>query len=271
MKNTSLTGYPRTVAFTLIEMIGVLAILTIMAGVLTPNVLHSIERAAVQAEEQNLRSLSGAIASYMKDYHTLPTEGAGNWNSQLAIYSSLSAADIVTNKRQDPQPAGISRLYVIDTVTNKRALLISSMRRGVALPGIAAVRANFQGIWDAAEGAVPPGGFAPAWTNLSPNSNIEYLVIERVSVADLYQTLNQTFAIILNQHGGNASYKVTPAIGTSPGVIPFNSGTAPVTLNLKSKDRLDLYSSPGGVGLNFSYVVSNTPKSFDFTTVWTAL
>jgi type II secretory pathway pseudopilin PulG len=273
MKKNPSVYFHGSAAFTLVEMIGVMAIIAIMASVIAPNALHSLERAAVRAEMENLHNLGGEIGLYMRDNNgALPTEGSGNWNSQLATYSSLSTADILTNKR------GMDRLYVLDpgnatNLANQRALLISSMRNQVVLPTVAQIKASFQNIWVAPENKVPLGAGWGAWIDTSPNSNIEYLVIERVSLASVYRNEFQTYPFTLNNSGAvTVSYKIIYANGASPGVIPmpmgWNTGANP--LILKSRDRLNLYSDSAGTTLTYSYVVSNTPKTFTYTTSWVA-
>lgn len=266
MKNNFPRFAPRRLAaFTLVEMIGVLAILTIMAGVLTPNILHSIERAAVRAEADNLHSIGNEVGLYLRDNAVLPT--TASWNTQLAAYSSLNAADILTNRRR------VARLYVPDPVAaNQRVLLISSMRNGVALPSAANVAGNFQTIWDTAEGSVPVSGGWGAWT-AGAGGNVEYLVIERVSLASIYRTDLQTYSVTLNNNGaGSVSYKVIWANGATPLIVTMPAGSTTATpLSLRPRDRLNLYSNAGAVTLNYSYVVSNSGKTFTFTTSWVAL
>ncbi|HWA24601.1 MAG TPA: type II secretion system protein [Lacunisphaera sp.] len=246
--------------FTLIEMIGVLAIMTVLAAVMTPNLLRSIERAAVRAESDNLHALGEQSKLYLRDNATPPTTAA--WTSQLATYSSLNAADILTNKR------GMNRLFVPDPVAaNQRAMIVSSMRNGVALPTTGQISANFTSIWNTADGAVPATAGWGAWNA----NNIEYLVIERVNFAAVYRNDLQTFNVTLNNHGSTtASYQVTQANGTVLPAVNLAAGvsTSPA-LTLRPKDRLALYRAAGAVTLDYSYVVSTTGKTFDFTTTWT--
>jgi len=252
--------------FTLVEMIGVLAIMTVLASVMTPNLLRSIERAAVRAEVDNLHTLGEQVKLYLRDNATTPTTVVPptlpNWTTQLATYSSLSAADILTNRRQ------MARLYVTDpVVANQRAMLVSSMRTGVALPTYAQVSANFTALWNTADGTVPATAGWGAWNT----TNIENLVIERVSLAEVYRTDLATYNVTLNNHGAiTTSYQVTQANGTVLAVVNLAAGvsTAPA-LTLRPKDRLALYRAAAGVTLDYSYVVSNTGKTFDFTTTWT--
>ena len=70
--NTGRSSYPND-GFTLIELIGVLAIMTILAGVIAPNALQSIERAAIRAEHQTLANLGEQVELYLRDQGALPT------------------------------------------------------------------------------------------------------------------------------------------------------------------------------------------------------
>lgn len=253
------TPVHRRLAFTLVEMIGVMAIMAILAGVMVPNVLRVIERTAVRAEADNLASIGDQMRLYLRDNATTPS--TATWNTQLAVYSSLSATDILTNKRQ------MNRLYVPDPVTaNQRAMVLSSMRNGVALPTLASVSSNFTAIWNTADGTVPA---VTGWTAWNSN-NIEFLVIERVNFSDVYRTYLQTYTITLNNLAGTtASYQVTQANGTVLAAVNVAAGATP-SLTLYPRDRVNLYRSAGAVTLVYSYVVSTTGKTFDFNgTNWT--
>lgn len=272
---TNLRGQAQA-AFSLIEMIGVMAIMAILAAVITPNLLHSIERTAVKAEADNLHALGGEIALYLRDNTVMPTTtvppALPNWTSQLATYSSLSAADILTNKRQ------MNRLYVPDpVVANQRALLLSSMRTGINLPTTAQVSGNFQTIWNTADGQVPVAAGWGAWgAGPAPAlDNVEYLVIERVNLAAVYRTDLQALTITLNNKtpiaaappapavpATNASYRITLANGTVQAVQPVNATVTATLNNMHARDRIDLYRAAGI--LDSSYVLSTNSKSFDF-------
>ena len=261
--------FSRTIrnGFTLIELIGVLAIIAIMTAVIAPNALHSIERAAVRAETDTLHNLGEEVKLYLRDTAAVPT--SANWNTLLATYASLSPTDLLTNPRQ------MTRIYVPDpVVANQRAMLLSSMRNGVALPSAATVSASFATVWNTADGSVPVSGGWAAWNA----NNIEYLVIERINLASVYRTDIQSFTIILNHKGsGTVSYNLVLADGTIqaavnilPPVLPAT--TTSVTLaNRHPKDRINLYRAAGGATLDYSYVLSTTSKVFDFNTAtnWT--
>src|SRR5690606_15481651 len=58
--------------FTLLEMIGVIAIMSILASVLVPNMLRSIDGAASRAEAETMRHLGTALEGYLKKNEALP-------------------------------------------------------------------------------------------------------------------------------------------------------------------------------------------------------
>lgn len=252
----------RTTAFTLIELIGVLAIMTILAGVLVPNVLQSVERAAVIAEVDTVHKLGEEAKIYLRDNAVQPTNA--NWNTVLAAYAWLSPTDILTNKRQ------MTRLYVTDPNTPfQRALLISSMRTGVALPSTATIQANFNGIWnwiwDPVSNPRPPG-FAAAWTT---NFSRDYLVIERINYIPVYRTDFPTFTVVLNNQSTTTtvSYQVVLASGTTQPSVNIVVGAAPVSISLGAKDQINLYKQAGAASLDYSYTGGSKNQTFYFTDV----
>ena len=72
--------------FTLVEMIGVLAVIAILASVATPRIMESIEDAKVSKFIQQVKLLEGAVSKYYADTGTWPN-----------LYSTQ---DIATNPHQ---------------------------------------------------------------------------------------------------------------------------------------------------------------------------
>ncbi len=263
-------GTPPTprAAFTLIEMIGVMAVMAILAATVVPNVVKSIERAAVRAEIDTLRNLGEQAKLYLRDNTVPPT--TANWNTVLGTYASLSPTEILTNRRQ------MNRVYVVDPVAaNQRALLVSSMRTGLlrqASPPetaaqvaayIGASGTRFSDVWNwntAAVPLTPPTGWG-AWTR----DNIEYLLIERVNFAPVYRSELQSFAVSLRNLSGSAvSYRIKRAGGALVGPVNMPAGTAVLVTPLYPRDQLELYRAASGVNLDFTYVVGTAGKNYDF-------
>jgi type II secretory pathway pseudopilin PulG len=249
-------------AFSLIELIGVLAIMTIMASVLVPNVLKSIDRAAVKAEAETLDHLGDAAKLYLRDTGVELT--SANWSTALGPYASLNPTELLTNRRQN------SRIYIADPATH-RAMLVSSMRATLALPATL----NFNAVWNWNEtNGVRPSGFDAGWTDY-----LEYLVIERINYQSIYGTDLQLFTITLKNLSGSAltpggtavpaataSYEIVRAGGAVEPSIDVAPGASAGPLTLHPKDRIGLYRAAGALStaLDSTYVVSTTGKSFYF-------
>lgn len=72
-------------AFTLIEIIGVVAIIAILAGVMTPRVIKVIARGKVNSTAQSIASLKTATTDYIAKNGSLPTrDGSGSTNAAVA-------------------------------------------------------------------------------------------------------------------------------------------------------------------------------------------
>jgi prepilin-type N-terminal cleavage/methylation domain-containing protein len=258
----------RNRAFTLIELIGVLAILAILASIVAPNVLRSIERAAVQADTESIRGIGEQLKLFLRDQGTLPT--SANWTTQLAVYSEMSPTDLATNKRQ------MTRQMIFDpaTVPAERALVLSSMRTGLAVPTSGNINnaARFDQVWQTADGDIPPTSSWNGWNAWNAVANsADYLVVQRVNLLPVYRNELQSFTVSMNNvsaagGGGGAvsSYSIDFANGTSQSAINIPVGSTVSLTTLRPRDIVHLYDAPGGGSLAYSYVVSTSGKTFDF-------
>ncbi len=271
-----------TRGFTMIEMIGVLAVMAILASVIVPNALKIIERAAVRAEAETLSRLGEQTKLYFRDFGTPPNSASSNppttatsWNTQIAARDSLNAHDVLVNKRQ------MHRVYVAEPATPpalpQRALILSSMRSGILRQVSATetsqdvanyIRANmtrFNDVWNwntSASPLIAPPGWG-AWTE----STIEFLVIERINLRQI-----RTFSATLKNNGGAlARYEVVLPNGTKP---PHFAGTlGPGELrNFHKADpsplhegcRIDLYATVAATNPSMSYLLRSADVGFSF-------
>jgi prepilin-type N-terminal cleavage/methylation domain-containing protein len=233
-------------AFTLIEMIGVLAIMAILASVIVPNVLRTMDRAAVDAEAKTLDALGEQVRLYAKLNGAPPA--LATWQTDLATLADLAVTDLVTNRR------GMLRVYVIDTTTNPapRLMILSSMRVGLPIPAVSA--AQFQTVWQTADKAVPAGW--TAWTAVSGSG--EQLLIERVNLRATYQNNPASVTLTFNTAeatvAGTYSFQL-PGSATILGPYPIVAarGFAPGTI-------VTLYSNGAA---NYTYAVGTVPRTFD--------
>jgi prepilin-type N-terminal cleavage/methylation domain-containing protein len=248
--------------FTLIELIGVLAIMTILAGVIEPNALRSIERAAVRAETQTLTNLGEQVELYLRDNGTLPS--SANWITTLAAYSELSPTDLALNKRNNP------RVFLLDpgTFPAQRVMILSSMREGLNLPTSGNINnaARFRDIWDTPDQALPTsaswGGWN-AWRNVTDSA--EYLAIQRINLVPIYRTAFEVYTVTLNNNSTvSCSYNLIQASGAAQSVVNIPAGATAILTNLRAKERINLYRTSGGTVLDYAYVVSDSGKTLDF-------
>ncbi len=80
--------------FTLIEIIGVVAVIAILAAVLTPRVISVIARGKVNGTAQSLGSLKTATTDYVVKNGTLPAR-AGTGSTNAAVATGRFDADLV--------------------------------------------------------------------------------------------------------------------------------------------------------------------------------
>jgi len=249
----------RSAAFTLIEMIGVLAVMSILAAVIAPNILRSIDRATTVAEVQALDRISAQTKSYLHDYGTVPP--VATWNTNIATYSDLSATDVLTNKRN------INRVYLLDPASNPtpRVLILSCLKAGLTLP-TTATATQFSQIWSTQDGSIPPGWSA----NWAPWA--DYLVIERLNLNSEYRTIilqnnsNQTGSPSAPA-GVSVSFRVNAVKSVTPiqsGTIAVGSAGRVILSGLVPNERVSLYTDATYTNLNYVYVVGADSRNLDF-------
>ena len=259
-------------AFTLLELIGVLAIISILAAVAVPSSLRLIDQATVRREAEVLRALGEHTRLYVRQHGTAPTAAA--WAAALAPLADLSAAQLATNSRQ------VARVFIPESGTpTPRVILLSCMNGGLTLPTAAQVTgARFQTLWDTPEADLPawagwwPGSAAwTAGTLQDQQWRRESLVIERINLEPIYRTELMTVAVTLNNRAAvGVTYDIVRATGPSQTGVPLPAGQAVTLATLRPRDRLNLYRA--GPALDYSYVVSTTPPpSFKFEAgAWTS-
>jgi prepilin-type N-terminal cleavage/methylation domain-containing protein len=262
-------------AFTLIEMIGVMAVISILAAVVFPVTLRSLDRAAVRTERENLKAYAAAITEYVRYNSAFPAISPIPayptplpWSTALVSPMNFTSEAPINMRRN---ARNVDRVFIVEPgATPKRAILISGMREGLSLPTVANLTAStavFDAVWNTQDNAVPSGGTGlwTAWANWG-----EYLSLQRISV---YAELQDVIVTLQNTSATAVSYEVLRTNGTSYiGRTSIPGGAAPVAPpSLKPRMRINLYASPAALTPTISYVVTPDGKSFLFNTSWTAL
>lgn len=219
---------PRTTtaapAFTLLEMIGSLAVLALIASALFPLVIRQIDRAAKTAETQNMQAISSNFLAYVRGTVTIPSSAASSWGAAVAAYMNQPISSITNNAR------GVTRLCLYDTSgwlgsnatypTNQtasgfsftpgtpglaRLLIVSSIDAKNGVPGLA--QADFQATWnwDPAVNATLPT--TTGWTGWKGNGYD--VVIQRISLDNLFHR------IMLSSTNNSFSYSINGALGAA--------------------------------------------------------
>ncbi len=144
--------------FTLVEMIGVLAILAILASFITPNVINQLRNARRDAEDTQLANIARGIELFIRQHHTFPANLAAlspdyvpvppgqltnNANGFLRYYDTKPSIDGYTNT------IGLAPANLSDS----RFILISDLTQN-ANPTLT-TEAGFQDEWERDETGTP--------------------------------------------------------------------------------------------------------------------
>lgn len=98
--------------FTLIELMVVVAIIAILAGILIPNFVNARAQAQTAACESNLRSIATSLELYYTDNQVYPT--ASNASVQPSLLTSNGVA-YLDNTPKDPAAQTASAAYSLTT------------------------------------------------------------------------------------------------------------------------------------------------------------
>jgi prepilin-type N-terminal cleavage/methylation domain-containing protein len=233
---------PRSGGFSLIELIGVLAVIAILAAALAPSFVRPMDKTAGDLESAALKSIGDAFQQSILRTRYIPSEA--DWATAVATEWGVDTAAVTINARRQPRfflidpnlsIAGAGLPYrqtnsgAVNFPSSPRVMILSSV--GNPLPaGIVsgvATAANFTNIWNAADGAVPAG--APAFSGWAGGG--DDLKVQRVDLSPLFVRLQlgwvasshkwPSYSIDADNLAGSIS--VTNAISDWPGYFIQNS------------------------------------------------
>ncbi|MBV8152350.1 MAG: prepilin-type N-terminal cleavage/methylation domain-containing protein [Candidatus Eremiobacteraeota bacterium] len=113
MKTQRLGPPEREAGFTLIELMIVVAIIAILAGILIPNFINARAQAMTAACESNLRSIATAAELYYADQQVYP----GSGNVSATLFSSANGTIYLNNVPTDPAATTPGAPYTFTNTT----------------------------------------------------------------------------------------------------------------------------------------------------------
>lgn len=196
-------------AFTLLEMVAVLAIISLLAVLLLPRMIKRIDVTAQAQEAANLAAIHEALKLEVLRNGTVPDENG--WAQAAARWSSLPSSMVSVNSRRfnriyyrptssnPPENVSVPHLYAQSTngttlPANLRALVVSTLG-GANAPnpaGGALSDADFNALWNTPDGARPTISAWAGWSGAGDD-----FLIQRMDYAPLFHHL-----VLVNRDAG---------------------------------------------------------------------
>lgn len=213
----------RARAFSLIEMVGVMAIIAILAAAVVPVVMKQMDQAALTKETSDLSCMAAALQSYILTTKTVPSYT--DWAAAISSVAAMSVPS-VTNT-----PRGHARAFLVDPAlqiggaglpytqtanscttapVSARLMIVSTLARALPVSSGVPTSIAFNDIWNTPKGTKPS-----TWTTWAGNG--QDLVIQRINLASLFCRL-----ILNNSDVGGAGFFAVD--GTNTVAMPVGAG-----------------------------------------------
>ncbi len=224
--------------FTLIEMIGVMAIMAILSASIVPNVINQVVQAKADQEVINLKTLAENLQGYIKKNKTIPALGNVAWSTAAASMSDMPINKVALNERNfsrgyyvDPQffsttdstfPGYNQQNGLSSPPVSPRIMLVSNMNADA--PPMPTTSATFSAIWNQSKAAA-----------LIESDTIK---IVRLNLKSLFQRVT-----IINEKTNQAAYQLEsgPVYSVSAAVGGVDSI---LTRYVIASTRVNLYTDP---------------------------
>jgi type II secretory pathway pseudopilin PulG len=182
-------------AFTILEMVGVLAVVALLAVAILPNVIRQMDRAAWTRETADLDSIADALQQSILRSKTIPNHA--NIPAAVANELALPVNAITTNPRRHERAILVDPALRINGATlpytqtaainiiapeSARLMIVSSLSQ--ALPVVSGILSSndFNDIWNTAENTKPG-----TWTGWSGKG--EDLRIKKINLGPLFHRI----------------------------------------------------------------------------------
>jgi type II secretory pathway pseudopilin PulG len=204
----------RSRGLSLIELVGAIAIMAIVAAAMVPPLVRSLDQGVLTKERKDLEACSDALMRSIQRNRIVPasstTTPSQDWGNVIAAELGVEVSAVTNNTRGIPRafiidPAfnigvntfgppyvqGMSGSYITNTPAslpiivmpppNPRMILISSISKNLPSLNTFPAANDFNSVWNAANNTVPSG---PAWTGWGGRG--EDLVIQRINLSSLF-------------------------------------------------------------------------------------
>lgn len=232
----------RQAGFSLMELIGVMAVMAILAGTLTPNIADSINQAYSDAEQQNLVSIGDSLKHYIVEQKRIPTANPAQWVPAIATDSGFTTEQIEFNHRDyrrrlifDPRfftttdtvfPGLTQNQGLATAPVSPRVMIVSDLTRNV--PAVTNSTAAFNDIWNQ--------------TNTPELVESDNVIIERINLSDKFHRV-----IFSNQNTAQPFYQLEAGANTAiPAAVGGLDGS--LTRFIIHSTRISLYANPFPTG-----------------------
>ncbi len=233
----------RKSGFSLIEIIGVMAIMAILISAIAPALVQKVKRAYTQKEQKSLENLADALKEAIIRTQTIPS--ALTWSTTLAPYVAVPQNDIITsengNRRYIVDPAATDifplpydqQIHFRNTPTSLpttapssiRIILFSDFETPVATTSLSAT--DFNNIWDQ--------------PNSTPPTNFNLLTKESQSLKRInYTTLFYPITINVTNNTNMPQWSLNGDNSNRKSLI---SGVAPLRYWLLKGSEINLFQS----------------------------
>ena len=178
-------------AFTAIDLIGVLKLISLIAAAVIPNVIRRIDRAVWERETQDLNTLAQGLVQAIKTDRRVPA--LSGIATVIANYRNLAVNQVTNTPRRLRRVIQVDPNLTIGSVTalstdyvqsntgpttrpvNTRLLFLST----IALPEVSTISDSFATIWE-----TPEGGKPSSWAGKADD-----LKIQRLELGGLFHKL----------------------------------------------------------------------------------
>jgi type II secretory pathway pseudopilin PulG len=220
---------PALAGVSLVEMVGVMAVIAVLAAVLIPVAVRRTDKAVMDKEVAYLGSISNALVSQLQRSNSIPDETS--WSNVLANWTIRSSSQLAVNDRK------LARRFFYDgsgwlqgnvpfaettngtgaTVpTNLRIAIVSTIAN--ALPNVngSLSAADFNSIWNDLPYRTPSYLTSQGWTGNSYD-----LAIQRVTLDPLFHHL-----ILINRDASTApAFSINNSTNSAATVSVPNNAT----------------------------------------------